>query len=239
MDFDPPLLEGRLLRRYKRFLADIRLNDGREITAHCANTGSMRGCADPDSRVWVSHHADPKRKLAYSWQLVETAEADLACINTALPNRLVGEWLEGPGAGDWGRYRHRRSEVRYGQERSRIDWLLEDHPDGRAAVYLEVKNVTLAGDGIGYFPDAVTQRGQKHLRELISVVGSGARALLFFCVNHSGVTEVRPADHIDPVYGRLLREAVAAGVELLAVRSAISPQRIQLEQEVEVLPWGR
>lgn len=239
MQFDPPLVEGRLLRRYKRFLADIQLMDGTEITAHCANTGSMLGCAESGSRVWVSYHPDPKRKLAYSWQLVEVGGGAIACINTALPNRLVGEWLQGEAAGDWGNYRRQRSEVRYGQERSRIDWLLEDHPEGRPDVYVEVKNVTLAEDGIGYFPDAVTLRGQKHLRELMAVVKAGTRALLFFCVNHSGVTEVRPADHIDPVYGQLLREAADAGVEMLAVRSTLSPAQVQLEQEVPVFPSGR
>jgi len=239
MRFDPPLTEGRLLRRYKRFLADIELPGAGQVVAHCANTGSMLGCAEPGSRVWVSRSDDPRRKLGFSWQLVKTADGSMACINTALPNRLAGEWLADDAIPELAGYRTRRAEVRYGQERSRIDWLLQDHVSGSPDVYVEVKNVTLGEAGIGYFPDAVTERGRKHLRELMAMVDSGARAALLFCVNHTGIGEVRPADHIDPVYGELLREAGNQGVELLAVRSAISPGGIEFGQTLPVFPSGR
>lgn len=239
MRFDPALLEGRLIRRYKRFLADVELAGGERVVAHCPNTGSMLGCAETGSRVWLSRSDNPRRKLAYSWQLVETAEGSLACINTALPNRLVGEWLGTDRSGDLALYRERRSEVRYGREGSRIDWLLQHHRDGQPDAYLEVKNLTLGLEGIGYFPDAVTERGRKHLRELTAMAAAGQRAILLFCVSHSGVGEVRPADWIDPAYGQALREAEAGGVELLAVTGPISPVEIELERLVPVYLPGR
>lgn len=239
MLFEPTLLEGRLVRRYKRFLADVELTSGERVTAHCPNTGSMLGCAEPGSRVWLSRSDNPRRKLAYTWQLVETAEGDLACINTALPNRLVGEWLGTAGAGELALYRERRSEVRYGRENSRIDWLLQGHSEGRPDAYLEVKNLTLGRAGVGYFPDAVTDRGRKHLRELAAMVADGQRAVLLFCVNHTGVAEVRPADWIDPAYGQALREAEAGGVELLAVAGRISAASIELERRLPVYLPGR
>lgn len=239
MHFEPALIEGRLLRRYKRFLADIELPGAGQITAHCPNTGSMLGCAQPGSRVWVSRSEDPRRKLGFTWQLVETADGSMACINTALPNRLVGQWLADDAIPALAGYRTRRAEVRYGQERSRIDWLLQDHESGSADAYLEVKNVTLGEAGTGYFPDAVTERGRKHLRELMAMRDAGARAVLLFCVNHTGVSEVRPADHIDPAYGELLREADHHGVELLAVRSSISPAGIDIDQGLAVYLAGR
>lgn len=233
MQFDPPLLRGTLVQRYKRFLADIDLEDGHRITAHCPNTGSMLNCKAPGSAVWVTHNPDPKRKLAYTWELVETAPGVLACINTARPNRLVEEAVAAgtiPGLAD---YREIRREVRYGQEKSRIDLLLQGH-DSRPDAWVEVKNVTL-GEGIqGYFPDAVTTRGQKHLRELSALAGEGQRAVLMFCVCHTGVTSVRPADHIDADYGRLLREAVAAGVEVMAWQADMSAQGMRLVRELPV-----
>ena len=235
MEFPGTLLEGTLIRRYKRFLADVQLADGSEVTAHCPNTGSMLGCCTPGSRVWLSHSDDPRRKLAYTWQLVETAPDTLACINTALPNAQVGQALTQGRIEALAGYRSRRAEVRYGSERSRIDWYLSDHETGQPDAYVEVKNVTLAERSVGYFPDAVTLRGQKHLRELMAMVDSGYRAVLLFCVNHSAITEVRPADGIDADYGLLLRAAAAQGVEVMAWRAALTVHRAELVAELPVV----
>ncbi len=218
MNFPEPLVPGTLIRRYKRFLADVRLADGTEVTAHCPNTGSMLGCQPDNGRVWLSRSDNPKRKLRYTWELVETGPGELACVNTARPNAQARDAIEAgriPALAGYGRC---RTEVRYGDEKSRIDLLLSDHPT-RPDAWVEVKNVTLLQDGRGYFPDAVTTRGQKHLRELMAQVANGDRAVLLFVVNHTGVREVRPADHIDPDYGRLLREAVDGGVEVVAYRA--------------------
>ncbi|WP_152208593.1 DNA/RNA nuclease SfsA [Marinobacter changyiensis] len=221
MQFANPLIPGQLIKRYKRFLADVRLQDGREVTAHCPNTGSMLGCQPESARVWLSASDNPKRKLPYTWELVETSPGVMACINTARPNHQAREAIEAGRIPELTGYTVIRPEVRYGQEKSRIDLHLSGHgalPDA----WVEVKNVTLCEGALGYFPDAVTTRGQKHLRELISRVAVGERAVLLFCVNHSGILSVRSADHIDPVYGRLLKEAVAAGVEVLAWKADLA-----------------
>ncbi|MFO7786217.1 MAG: DNA/RNA nuclease SfsA [Halospina sp.] len=237
MEFDPPLTPGTLVRRYKRFLADVRLDSGETVVAHCPNTGSMMGCDAPGSRVWLSPSRNPKRKLAWTWELVETGPGgEVACINTARANTVVGELLNGARPGVLAGYDRVRPEVRYGSEKSRIDWLLEDSGGERPPVWIEVKNVTLAEDGIGYFPDAVTARGQKHLRELLARVEAGDRAMLLFCVSHSGAAEVRPAEGIDPVYAELLREAVAKGVECRAWRMAMGPAGLGPGAEVPVVP---
>ncbi len=220
MKFSEPLVEGRLIRRYKRFLADVRLPDGTEVTAHCPNTGSMRGCQPENARVWLSESNNPRRKLRYTWELVETRPGVLACVNTARPNSQARHAIETGVVVELAGYAECRSEVKYGGEKSRIDLLLSGH-ESRPDAWVEVKNVTLDENGAGYFPDAVTTRGQKHLRELMGQVAQGERGVLFFVVNHTGINEVRPADHIDPTYGRLLREAVAAGVEVVAYRAAL------------------
>lgn len=238
MHFSQPLVEGRLIKRYKRFLADVELANGKVVTAHTANTGAMAGCAEPGSRVWLSLSDNPKRKCPYTWELVETPGGDLVGINTQLSNGLVQEAIVSGVVGELSGYGNIRSEVRYGREQSRIDLLLEG--DGPPC-YVEVKNVTLVGngagaaDGVGYFPDAVTARGTKHLRELMHMVQEGARAVIFFCVQRQDVAEMRPADHIDPVYGETLREAMAAGVEALAYGARLSPQAITLERALPVL----
>ncbi|WP_328188837.1 DNA/RNA nuclease SfsA [Marinobacter sp. OP 3.4] len=215
MNFPENLVEGRLLKRYKRFLADIRLDDGELVTAHCPNTGSMMGCQPDNARVWLSPATNPKRKLRYTWELVETAPGALACVNTGRPNAQARAAVEAGTIVALSGYGSVRPEVRYGEEKSRIDLHLSGHPE-LADAWVEVKNVTLCEDGVGYFPDAVTLRGQKHLRELMAQVRAGERAVLLFCVNHTGVAEVRPADHIDAAYGDLLRQAADAGVELMA-----------------------
>lgn len=220
MKFPEPLIEGRLIRRYKRFLADVRLPDGTEVTAHCPNTGSMRGCQPDDARVWLSRSNNPARKLAYTWELVETGPGKLACVNTARPNAQAREAIEAGRIPQLAGYSQCRPEVKYGEEKSRIDLLLSGH-DTEPDAWVEVKNVTLEESGQGYFPDAVTTRGQKHLRELMVQVALGDRAVLFFVVNHTGIDTVRPADHIDKLYGQLIRQARDAGVEVIAYRAGL------------------
>jgi len=219
MRFPDPLQEALLLRRYKRFLADIELPDGAQMTLHCPNTGSMKNCQEPGRRVWFSLSANPKRKYPGTWQIIEVAEGELVGINTGLANSLVAEAIDAGSITELTGYTNMRKEVAYGNQRSRIDLLLESD-SGAPDCYVEVKNVSLGmAGGVGMFPDAVTSRGQKHLRELIDVVKSGQRALLFFCVQHTGIDVVRPADEIDAEYGKLLRQASAEGVELLAYRA--------------------
>ncbi|MGM0449919.1 MAG: DNA/RNA nuclease SfsA [Pseudomonadota bacterium] len=235
MQFDPPLTPGTLQRRYKRFLADVTLDSGETVVAHCPNTGAMTGCDEPGSRVWLSHSSNPKRKLAWTWELVEAGkERAWACINTARANTVIGELLNGARPAELEGYDRVRPEVRYGSEKSRIDWLLEDSAGQHRPVWIEVKSVTLVKDGVGYFPDAVTVRGQKHIRELQERVAAGDRAMLLFCVSHSGAREVRPAEGIDPEYARLLREAVEQGVVCRGWRMAMTPEALVPGEEVPV-----
>lgn len=228
------LLEGRLIRRYKRFLADIRLADGSEVIAHCPNTGSMKNCAKPGSRVWISDVASPSRKLRYRWELVEVDGRFLACIDTGLANHLVKEAIQSDRIPALSGYSGIQTERPYGEERSRIDLLLtkQDRPD----CYVEVKNVTLLAEaGQGYFPDAVTARGSKHLRELMSVIKAGGRAVLYYNVAHSGIQRVTTAREIDPVYADILQEAVHCGLEVLAYGVDIS---IEVMCVGEAIPFG-
>ncbi|MFP4079775.1 MAG: DNA/RNA nuclease SfsA [Ectothiorhodospira sp.] len=223
MDLPDPLVPGTLERRYKRFLADVSLEDGRRVTAHCPNTGSMMGCCTPGARVWLSHHDDPRRKLAYTWELVE-ADGTLVGIHTGRSNALVAEALEAGYLPSLVGASAVRREVAYGRERSRIDLLLT--LAGRDC-YVEVKNVTAAvSGGTALFPDAVSTRGSRHLRELMAMVEAGHRAALVFCVQRGDVGRVRPADEIDPEYGRWLRHAAEAGVEVLALGAQVSPWSI-------------
>lgn len=220
MKFPEPLIEGRLIRRYKRFLADVRLPDGTAVTAHCSNTGSMLGCQPADGRVWLSQSNNPARKLAYTWELVETTPGMLACVNTARPNSQARGAIEAGRIPELMGYSDCRPEVKYGEEKSRIDLLLSGH-ESEPDAWVEVKNVTLEESGQGFFPDSVTTRGQKHLRELMAQVALGDRAVLLFVVNHTGIETVRPADHIDKLYGQLLRQACDAGVEVMAYRASL------------------
>lgn len=227
------LIEGELLKRYKRFLADVRLPDGTEVTAHCPNTGSMKNCAEPGSRVWLLDSGNPKRKYPLGWELVEIDQQYLACINTGRANALVKEAILDGVISELEGYDNIRQEVKYG-ENSRIDLLLES--ESKAAAWVEVKNVTLLEeDNKGYFPDAVTKRGAKHLRELMAMVAQGDRAVMLFCVPHTGIKQVSPADNIDPEYGQLLREASAAGVEILAYGAEITSEEIKLVTRLTVV----
>ncbi len=235
MKFAPPLLTGTLIKRYKRFLADIELADGEVITIHCPNTGSMLNCNQAGSQVWFSDSGNPKRKYRHTWEVVAVGENGRyrAGINTGLANKLVKEAVENELITELQGYDSLRTEVKYGNENSRIDLLLEKNATGEQC-FVEVKNVTLGETGVAYFPDAVTERGRKHLRELAAMVAEGHRAVLLFCVQLTGVTEVRPADHIDPAYGETLREAVAQGVEVYACQADISPSEIRLVKSLPV-----
>ncbi len=232
--FPVPLLGARLVKRYKRFLADVTLDDGTALTAHCPNTGSMLGCHTPGSRVWLSRSDNPKRKYAHTWELVELDGGALVGINTGRSNALVREAIESGVIGELAGYDEIRPEVRYGNENSRVDFLLTGD---QVPCYLEVKNVTAAVDeGIALFPDAVSVRGTRHLRELIATLGDGGqRAVLCFCVQRPDVGEVRPADDIDPDYGRTLREALGAGVEVIAYRAKLSPEAVALAERIPVV----
>lgn len=233
MHFDPPLESGRLLRRYKRFLADIETANGELLTIHCANTGSMLNCMGEGARVWFSRSSDPKRKLPGTWEIGETPHGRLACINTARANGLVEEALRAGVIAELSGFSGLKREVPYGQERSRVDFRL-DYPGGPA--FVEVKSVTLgfADSTVAAFPDARTARGSKHLRELAILAREGVRAVQLYCVNLSGIDAVRPAEEIDPAYAAALREAVMAGVEVLAYGVDISPEGIRLARRLEV-----
>ena len=233
MFFVPPLKQAALIKRYKRFLADIRLESGQITTIHCPNTGSMKACICENSPCWYSVSDNPKRKYPYTWEIATTDTGHLAGINTSRANHLVREAIEGAIIVELQDYSNMRAESPYGAENSRIDFLLSGE---KQDCYVEVKNVTLGlEDGKGLFPDAVSERGAKHLRELIMAAKSGARAVLVFCVQHTGIVTVSPADTIDPVYGKTLREAVDNGVEVIAYGADISPEEITLCHPIPVI----
>ncbi len=235
MEFQEPLLPATLIRRYQRFLADVTLPDGRNITVHCPNTGAMLGCAEPGLRVWLSRASNPKRKYAHTWELVETAAGVPVGINTARANALVAEALAAGLFPSLRGYRDLRPEVRAGQG-WRVDFLLDY---GETQCYLEVKNVTAAvQDREALFPDAVSTRATRHLRELMAMVTAGQRAALCFCVQRDDVDHVRPFDAVDPVYGRTLREAATQGVELLACSATLTPRAIVPRRRLAVVLGG-
>lgn len=232
MEFSPPLRAARLIQRYKRFLADVVTPDGEILTLHCANTGAMTGCATPGDTVWYSTSASATRKYPHSWELTETQEGHWICVNTLRANQLVREALADARIPELAAYTHCQAEVKYGRENSRIDFLLQ--AQGSANCYIEVKSVTLLQQGKGYFPDAVTVRGQKHLRELSTIVAEGHRAVLLFTVLHSGIEDVSPARHIDPRYAELLVQAQRNGVEVLAYQAKLSPAGMFLKNPVRI-----
>ena len=252
MRWSSPLQSATLIKRYKRFMADVvpdvateqlseavseSAPESGQITLHCPNTGSMKNCMGEGWRVWYSDSGNPKRKYPCTWELSETPEGDLICVNTAQANRIVKEALEQKVVTELAAYDSVKAEVKYGAENSRIDFLLTQ--DGLSDCYVEVKSATLQdgsfGEGRGFFPDAVTARGQKHLRELQQMVAEGHRAVLLFCVNHTGIEQVSVADHIDAAYGEVLREAIASGVDVLAYKADIDAEAITLRQPVPVV----
>ena len=235
MQFPSPLIRGTLLKRYKRFLADVDL-DGSMVTAHCANPGSMLGLAEPGSPVWLSESDNPKRKLKFSWELVEVdlgAGPALVGINTSHPNALVAGAIESGRIVELAGYTNLRREVKYGAN-SRIDILLEN-TDGNLC-YVEVKNVHLMREnGLAEFPDSVTARGAKHLGELANMVAQGHRAVMVYLVQRNDAERMALARDIDPGYGAAFDAAMQAGVEAVAYRCALSPQKIEVERRIPVV----
>ena len=224
MRLEQPITEGRLIRRYKRFLADVELEGGRRITAHCPNTGSLLGCQEPGSRVVLRESANPARKLRYTLQAVQVGR-HLVNVDTGLPNAVVAEAVRAGRVSALAGYAELSREVRYGRG-SRIDILLSG--GRRPRCFVEVKSTTLVRGRTALFPDAVTERGLKHLEELMRVAAAGERAVQFFFVSRGGVARFAPADDIDPAYGRMLRRAAARGVELLAYAARVRPEQIEL-----------
>ena len=233
MRFPGQLTSGVLLQRYKRFLADVKLASGENITAHCPNTGSMLGCMKPGSRVWLSRSDSKTRKYPWTWELVEVDGA-LVGINTSRTNAIVAEALEHrriPQLSDYTQVR--REVVVPGNRRSRMDFLLAG--PGVPDYFLEVKNVTAAvSEGIALFPDAVSARATRHVQELQGLMADGFRCGMLFCVQREDVSLVQPADEIDPAYGKALRQAAKAGVDVLAWRARISTREVVLDCGLEV-----
>ncbi|WP_047049830.1 DNA/RNA nuclease SfsA [Vibrio mexicanus] len=237
MHFKPSLQAGTLIKRYKRFLADIELSDGEVRTIHCANTGAMTGCATPGDTVLYSTSDNAKRKYPNSWELTQTQTGHHICVNTARANQLAVDAINNGVIKELQGYNELKTEVKYGSENSRIDILLnsQDKPH----CYVEVKSVTLLDDteedGQGYFPDTVTTRGQKHLRELTEMANNGSRAVLLFTVLHSGIEKVSAAHHIDANYSKLLDQAIQQGVEVLCYKAEFSEDGFSLKSAVEFI----
>jgi sugar fermentation stimulation protein A len=230
MRFPAPLLRGRLVQRYKRFLADVKLETGEAVTAHCANSGSMRGVSEPGAEVWLSPAAKAERKLRYDWEMIRVGPG-LVGINTMHPNRIVGEAIVAGAIPELAGYGGLRREVRYGRN-SRIDILLED--DGRPPCYVEVKNVHLRRGEVAEFPDAVTARGAKHLGELAEVARGGARAVMVYLVQRGDCDAFRLAADIDPGYAEAFRSVTAAGVEALAYACRLTTEEIAVERRIPI-----
>lgn len=222
----PTLYRGRLVKRYKRFLADVILDSGEAVTAHCSNSGRMTGCSQPGRPVYLSFHDNPKRKLKYTWEMIEMP-ASLVGVNTLVPNRLVAKSLGAGQVPGLAGYDSVASEVRVNKN-SRLDLKLTGR--GRPDAFVEVKNCTLVEDGCARFPDAPTVRGQKHLQELALLKAGGARAVIFFLVQRTDADHFSPADAIDPAYGRILREVIEKGVEAIAYDVEISTHGIGLRR---------
>jgi len=231
MQFPNPLIPGTLIKRYKRFLADVQLEDGKEVTAHCANPGSMLGLSEPGSRVWLSPSNNPKRKLKFSWELIEVDLGKgpaLVGINTSHPNGLVADAIEAGQIEELGGYGSLRREVKYG-ENSRIDILLED--ETKPLCYVEIKNVHLMRDaGLAEFPDSVTARGAKHLKELSQMVRDGHRAVMVYLVQRDDAKRFALARDIDKNYAAAFDAAREVGVEALAYDCRLTPEGIEVSK---------
>lgn len=233
MQFTPALQPATLVQRYKRFLADVVTPNGETLTLHCPNTGAMTGCATPGDTVWYSTSSNIKRKYPHTWEITQTADGEYICVNTLRANQLVKEAISQDFIPELRGYNTLKSEVKYGSESSRIDFMLQ--ADDRPECYIEVKSVTLAEKDNGYFPDAVTLRGQKHLRELMSVAAAGKRAVLLFAVLHSAIGRFSPARHIDLKYAQLLNEAQKQGVEVLVYKAELSADNITLRSALPAM----
>jgi len=234
MEFESPLIPATLIRRYKRFLADVRLECGEVVTAHCPNPGAMTGLAEPGTAIFLADKGLKGRKLRYSWALTRLAKGGLAGIDTGLPNHLAAEALARLQIPELAGYGSMRREVPYAG-RSRIDLLLE--APGRPPCYVEVKNVHLMRHpGLAEFPDCVTARGAKHLEDLAAMVAAGARAVMLYIVQMDGATRFRAAEDIDPAYGKGLSAAISAGVEVLVYDTVLSLKGVTLGRPLTFLP---
>ena len=228
MKFQQPLIPGKLIKRYKRFLADIELDSGEIITVYCPNTGSMKSCTTPGWKVMLSKSDNPNRKHQYTWEMVHNGKCWIG-INTMLPNYIVEEAIKARQIPELSNYTEIKREVKYGKN-SRIDILLQNKND---LCYIEVKNVTLVEDErIYYFPDAVTTRGRKHLFELMEMVNNGSQAVMFFLIQRNDGTVFKPAAHIDPQYAVALKNAYENGVEILAYRAEVTPEKIDIVEKI-------
>jgi len=236
MRFPAPLIPATLVKRYKRFLADVVLPSGETVTVHCANPGSMIGLNVPGARVWLSRSANPKRKLAHSWELIEVdlgTGAELVGVNTSLPNALAAEAIAAGAIAELAGYAAARREVKYGKN-SRVDFLLE--APARPPCYVEIKNVHLMRQaGLAEFPDAVTKRGAKHLGELADMVAAGHRAVMLFLIQIGSARRFKLARDFDPGYGRAFDAARTAGVETVAYRCGITPDGIRVAEPVAIV----
>ena len=227
---NPPLILGRLIKRYKRFFADILLDDGSIVTAHCVNTGSMKGCLETDAIVGISTSDNPKRKLKYTLEIIKISGTWVG-VNTSLTNRLAEEFIRENGISEIGTFKELKREVKYGVN-SRIDILLETDTKN---CYIEVKNVSMVFDGKASFPDAVSERGTKHLLELIEVVKNGKRGIMLFICQRDDALSLKPASEIDPVYAKTLQKAYDAGVEILVYKSKVSVKENKVYCRI---PWS-
>ncbi|MBD3664833.1 DNA/RNA nuclease SfsA [Sulfitobacter aestuariivivens] len=237
MRFQTDLVPARLIRRYKRFLADCTLEDGREVTAHCANPGSMMGLAAPGTRIWLEPNDDPKKKLKYGWRLVDHENGHFTGVDTSLPNRALKAALMAREVSALADYTHVRPEMRYGQN-SRIDFLLTG--DGLPDAYVEVKSVTLnRTPGLAEFPDSVTARGTKHLHELAQMAQAGKRAVLLYLVQRTDCTKFAMAADIDPAYAAAHSAATASGLETLCLGTHITPNAITLDAPLALVEPAR
>jgi len=229
MIFEKPLIPGKLIKRYKRFLADIELDTGDIITAHCPNSGSMKACATPCWKVMLSESDNPKRKYKYTWEMVHNEKCWIG-INTIIPNIIAEEAIKDGTITELSGYDELKREVKYG-ENSRIDIYLKND---QQICYVEVKNVTLVeDDGNYYFPDSVTSRGLKHLHELMEMKKQGHRAVMLFVIQRSDGKIFKPAAHIDPKYAEGLKTAYENGVEILVRQADVSPEKINITEKID------
>ena len=227
--FWPELIPGRLIKRYKRFLADVELDDGVVVTAHCPNSGRMTSCSEPGQPVYLSWHDNPKRKLKYTWEIIQMPDS-LVGVNTLVPNRLIKTSIENGLVAELDAYEEIRSEVQTSKG-SRLDLLLTDSRGTKC--FVEIKNCTLVNQGVACFPDAVTKRGRKHLEELQRLTAEGNRCVMFFCIQRMDAECFRPADQIDAAYGEALREAhLNKGVEILVYDVWMDLERIVLNRKI-------
>ena len=232
MRFPTPLVPARLIRRYKRFLADCTLEDGRDVTAHCANPGSMMGLAEPGCKIWLEPNDDPRKKLKYGWRLVDHENGHFTGVDTSVPNRALRAALQAGEIPELAGYKTVRPEVKYG-ENSRIDFLLTQ--PGLPDCYVEVKSVTLSRQpGLAEFPDSVTKRGAKHLEELAAMVAQGHRAVMLYLVQRTDCDRFALADDIDPTYASTYQQAQGAGVERLIYGTQITPQGVRVEARTQL-----